>query len=72
MKLPVISGLKAVKAFTKAGWKPVRQTGSHVILMRQDSDVTLSIPQHKTLKRGLLRSLIKDGNLTVKEFNQLL
>ena len=72
MKLPVVSGLQAVKAFSKAGWKPVRQTGSHVIMMHDGSDVTLSVPQHKALKRGLLRALVRDAGLTVEEFIGLL
>ena len=72
VKLPVLSGIKVVKAFAKKGWKPVRQTGSHVIMMRDDSIVTLSIPQHKTVKRGTLRALIKDAGLTVEEFTNLI
>jgi len=66
-KLPVLSGIKAVKAFSKLGWKPVRQTGNHVILMREESDVTLSIPLHETLKKGLLSALLKDAGITVDE-----
>ncbi|MGQ0535566.1 MAG: type II toxin-antitoxin system HicA family toxin, partial [Methanobacteriota archaeon] len=30
-RLPVLSGRDAVKAFSRAGWRPVRQHGSHVI-----------------------------------------
>ncbi|MBD3261374.1 MAG: addiction module toxin, HicA family [Candidatus Altiarchaeales archaeon] len=67
-KLPVISGKQAVKAFHNLGWKPVRQTGSHVILVKENSDVTLSIPQPPALKRGLLSRLIKDAKLTRQEF----
>ena len=33
---------------------------------------TLSIPEHKTLDRGLLRSLIRDAYLSVDEFKELL
>jgi predicted RNA binding protein YcfA (HicA-like mRNA interferase family) len=69
-KLPPISGKTAVKAFYKLGWKPVRQTGSHIIMMRENSETTLSIPHHKTLKKGLLRALIKDAGTTVEEFLQ--
>ncbi len=72
MKLPVISGLQALKAFKKAGWDPVRKTGSHVILMRPGSIVTLSVPQHSSLKRGTLRALIRYSGLTIHEFIRLL
>lgn len=33
---------------------------------------TLSIPDHKVLDRGLLRSLIRDAYMSTKEFNKLL
>jgi len=46
-KLPVISGEKAVKAFVKAGWKIDRVVGSHVILRKEGSTVTLSVPLHR-------------------------
>ena len=71
-KLPVISGEKAVKAFVKAGWRVDRVVGSHVILRKEGSPVTLSVPLHKELKKGLLRALIRDAEMTVEEFVELL
>jgi len=71
-KLPVISGLKAVKAFCKAGWVANRQTRNHTIMEKIGHSTTLSVPKHMELKRGTLRSLIKDAGLTVEEFVELL
>jgi len=71
-KLPIISGMEAIKAFTKAGWIPHRQVGSHVVLRTEGSKVTLSVPKHKELKPGLLRNLIKAAGLSVEEFEELL
>ncbi len=71
-KLPIISGLEAVKAFNKDGWLMVRQTGSHMIMTKPHIEATLSIPRHKELDRGTLRKLIKHAGLTVDEFNKLL
>jgi predicted RNA binding protein YcfA (HicA-like mRNA interferase family) len=71
-KLPIISGIEAIKAFSKAGWIPHRQVGSHVVLRKEGSRVTLSVPKHKELKPGLLRDLIKAAGLTVEEFEKLL
>ncbi|MEA1944726.1 MAG: type II toxin-antitoxin system HicA family toxin [Euryarchaeota archaeon] len=71
-KLPVISGIKAVKAFSKAGWVVSRQTRNHIIMEKVGSAVTLSVPKHRELKRGTLRDLIKDAGLTVEEFIELL
>ncbi|RLI75566.1 hypothetical protein DRP05_14585, partial [Archaeoglobales archaeon] len=36
--------------------------GSHVILRKEGSPVTLSIPLHRELKKGLLRALIRDAD----------
>ena len=71
-KLPVLSGIKAVKAFSKAGWVVSRQTRNHIIMEKVGCPTTLSVPKHKELKRGTLRNLIKDAGLTVEEFVRLL
>ena len=68
VKLPVLSGLKAVKAFNKAGWVVSRQTGSHIIMEKAGYAATLSVSNHKELKRGTLRYLITDARLTAEEF----
>jgi predicted RNA binding protein YcfA (HicA-like mRNA interferase family) len=67
-KLPVISGKVAVKAFTRAGWHMDRISGSHAILRKEGSPVTLSVPLHPEMKKGLLRSLIKDAGIDLEEF----
>ena len=73
-KLPVVSGREAVKAFERIGYQIVRQRGSHIRL-RDESDpdhLPLTVPDHKTLKPGLLRKLLRDADLTVGEFVDLL
>lgn len=69
--LRLCSGAEAVKKFRRAGWIVDRQVGSHVMLVRENYPYTLSIPQHKELGIGLLRSLIREAALTVQEFNDL-
>ncbi len=71
-RLPIISGLEAVRAFNKDGWLMVRRTGSHMIMTKPHTKATLSIPRHKELDRGTLRKLIKHAGLSVDEFNKLL
>jgi len=74
MALPVISGREAVKALCRAGFRVVRQRGSHVRLekMKEDRMIKLTVPLHKSLKKGTLRRIIEDAGLTVEEFNGLL
>lgn len=62
MKLPVVSGKEFVKRLKKIGYGLVGQEGSHT---------KLSVPNHKELDRGLLRSLIRDADLTVEQFVEL-
>jgi predicted RNA binding protein YcfA (HicA-like mRNA interferase family) len=71
-KLSNISGKDAVKAFQKAGWEPVGQVGSHLVMIKSGVRVNLSIPQHKELSVGTLRALIRHAGLTVEDFLKLL
>jgi len=71
-QLPVLSGKQVRKAFENSGWEYVRQRGSHMILVKEGSMATLSVPNHKTVARGTLRSLIRAAGLTVEEFLELL
>jgi predicted RNA binding protein YcfA (HicA-like mRNA interferase family) len=72
-KLPVISGKQAMKTFEKAGWNFVRVGSSrHHIYKKEGIPVTLSIPDHKALDRGLLRALIRDSFMSIDDFCKLL
>lgn len=66
--LPILSGKEIVKIFESLGWKVSRQRGSHIIMIKQSEIVTLSVPNHREVARGTLRSLIRSANLTVEEF----
>jgi len=73
MKLPVISGSDAVKAFRKIGYEFDEQHGSHIILRHASPPYRrLSVPNHKELAKGTLRTLIREAGLTVEEFVGLL
>lgn len=73
-RLPRISGEAAVKVLTKIGYNVVRQKGSHLRLKDPDnpSHKPVTVPLHKSIKPGLLRRIIKDAGLSVKEFIELL
>jgi len=73
-KFPVISGRIAVAAFERIGYKVVRQRGSHIRLRDENNPKHLpfTIPDHKELKFGLLRKLIRDAGITVEDFINLL
>ena len=66
--LPTISGREVVRVFARNGWQMVRQRGSHMILVRPGHMATLSVPDHREVAKGTLRSLIRSSGLTVDEF----
>jgi predicted RNA binding protein YcfA (HicA-like mRNA interferase family) len=66
--LPALSGKEVVKKFEKFGWVVARQSGSHIIMTKEGAVVTLSVPNHREVAKGTLRSLIRSANLTVDEF----
>ena len=70
--LPVLSGRKTVRAFEKLGWQVVRQLGSHIIMVKEGEITTLSVPDHKEVAKGTLRSLIRSEGITVDEFAEKL
>ena len=67
-QLPRMSGREVVRAFQKHGWAVARQSGSHIIMVKAGENVTLSIPDHKEVAKGTLRSLIRSAGLTVQQF----
>lgn len=66
--LPVLNGQEVVRVFEFFGWSVARQKSSHIIMTKERETATLSIPNHKDVARGTLRSLIRSANLTVDEF----
>jgi predicted RNA binding protein YcfA (HicA-like mRNA interferase family) len=70
-ELPILSGREVVRAFAQAGWQMVRQRGSHMILIKPGHMATLSVPDHREIAKGTLRSLIRSSGLTVDEFTGL-
>ena len=71
-KLPQVSGKECIKALGKAGFYIKRQKGSHIILCRDEPFAEVVIPNHKTLDKGTLRAIIRQAELDVEEFIDLL
>jgi len=74
--LPKISPLnphKLIKILQKAGFKIIRQKGSHVIMIN-DRKTRIVIPVHpgKDVKSGLIRAIIKEAGLNREDFFKLL
>ena len=70
-RLPVCSGRDAVAAFQRMGYVVDHQTSSHVIL-RHSTQRRLTVPDHKEIAKGTLRSLIREAGITKERFVELL
>jgi predicted RNA binding protein YcfA (HicA-like mRNA interferase family) len=70
-KLPLLSGKDVIKALGKLGYMVNDQKGSHIHL-RNPVRRPLTIPNHLEVARGTLRIIIKDADLTVEKFLELL
>jgi len=70
-KLPILSGREIIKALEKIGYHEVRQRGSHIRLFCLNKK-SITVPDHKTISRGLLRKILRDVELSREEFKKLL
>ena len=71
-KLPIVSGRECVVALQKIGFTITAQKGSHINMRRANPFGKTVVPNHKALKKGTLKAILKDANLTVDEFIALL
>jgi predicted RNA binding protein YcfA (HicA-like mRNA interferase family) len=83
-KLKVIDYDKVVKALVNVGYTVSTQRGSHIVMRLVDSQKFTSmfgcrknqtlivVPAHKPLGKGMLRTIIKEVDLSVEEFNKLI
>jgi predicted RNA binding protein YcfA (HicA-like mRNA interferase family) len=64
-RLRILSGAEVCAILASAGFKAVRQRGSHVIMQQRTDESTTSVPvpQHKELRTGTLLSIIRQSGL---------
>jgi predicted RNA binding protein YcfA (HicA-like mRNA interferase family) len=69
-ELPALTARKVIRALKRAGFVEDRQKGSHLILIHPSKKARTVIPVHgsRTIKKPLLRAIIRDANLSVEEF----
>ena len=69
-KLPVVSGLEAVRALERLGFVQIRQRGSHIIMRKQAQGCV--VPNHREIKLGTLSGVLKQAGVSSEEFMQAL
>jgi predicted RNA binding protein YcfA (HicA-like mRNA interferase family) len=72
--IPSLSDNAVISALERARWRVDRQKGSHIRLSRfADGRLRkLTVPAYRPLKRSTLAKIIKQANLSVEEFLDLL
>ena len=68
-KLPRVNASDAIRALEKAGFFPARQSGSHRIYKNAEGR-RVTVPYHsgKELHPKILKSILRDADMTVEEF----
>ena len=71
-KLPRVTAAEAVKVLERAGFLLVRQSGSHKIYKNKEGKrATVAYHTGRTLHPKVLQSILRDANITVKKFKDL-
>lgn len=73
-RLPDLSAREVVDALKKVDFQEIRGRGkgSYIYVHRADPPKGITIPNRKEIKRGLLRAIIRQAELSVEEFLKLL
>jgi predicted RNA binding protein YcfA (HicA-like mRNA interferase family) len=72
---PALSDLpvrKVTRALEAAGFERARVSGSHAVYRRAADGRVAVVPEHGTVKRGTLASILRQAGLTSAEFLELL
>lgn len=72
-RLPIVNAKALEKILFILGFKMVRQKGSHIFYRHPDGRY-ITIPHHSNvdISRPLLRTILKEINISVEEFTSLL
>ncbi len=69
-KLRILSGGEVCRILEEYGFAEVRRRGSYVVMQRKlpGTTITVPVPDHKELRKGTLRSIIRQSGVPLLEF----
>ena len=72
--IPIVTGAKLIRALKRGGYELDHQTGSHVFLSHPKAPKRIvCVPNHnKDLKKGTLKSILRQAQMTEEELIVLL
>ena len=65
-RMAQIAAVRMIRALLRLGWVRARQKGSHVALTKDGR--TLIVPEHRVLKEGTARAILKQAGVSEDEF----
>ena len=71
MRVPDLPHQRVVRAFEKAGFRVVRQSG-HIAMHNAERNVMAIIPRHNPVKRSTLRRILREVGMPREEFLDLI
>jgi predicted RNA binding protein YcfA (HicA-like mRNA interferase family) len=70
-KVPELSHQRMVRALERTGFA-VRRQGKHISMYSAERHVVAIIPRHDPVKRSTLARILKEIDMTVEQFQELL
>jgi len=66
-KLPTdLSGRELIRILQKLGFTFQRQRGSHIVLRRESPFARVTVPDHRILRPGTLRTILNQADLSIE------
>jgi predicted RNA binding protein YcfA (HicA-like mRNA interferase family) len=64
--------LPKLRILSHHGFVEVRQRGSHIVMQKSipGSTITVPVPNHAEIKRGTLKSIIRQSQVAASEFER--
>lgn len=74
MKVPSLSYKRVVRALERAGFQVVRQRGSHIRMEKRlgEKRIIVIVPAHTPIKRSTLAHILKEAQLSLEDFLDLI
>jgi predicted RNA binding protein YcfA (HicA-like mRNA interferase family) len=72
VRMPVVSWRQVERVLRKLGYTFDRQRGSHRVYVRAQPPDTITVPQHREIAKGTLKSIIRQLGLGLDGFVKLL
>jgi predicted RNA binding protein YcfA (HicA-like mRNA interferase family) len=71
-KLHILSGRDVCQILSDHGFVEVRQRGSHIVMQKRTSGstITVPVPNHAEIRRGTLKSIIRQSQLSISDFER--